>query len=202
MGSLLGDIPEGIAFVISAPAGTGKTTLAHKLVKEFPNVVASISYTTRSPRSGEIDGKDYHFITKTEFESRIEASDFLEYAELYGIYYGTSRRWIAEQQKQGKHVLLVIDTQGAMQLKGKFPAVFIFIRAPSLNELKKRLILRGTEDLEMINKRLEWASTELQIAAQYDYQIVNDNLSTAYQVLKSIVVAECHRTERNAWPVN
>lgn len=193
MQSLFGDLPSGLVFVVSAPAGTGKTTLAQKLVKEFPEVIASVSYTTRQPRNGEVSGKDYHFVTVEEFKKRIDSADFLEYAELYGIYYGTSRQWVEERQKEGKHVLLVIDTQGAMQLKGKFPAIFIFIRPPSLDELEKRLLQRGTEKPEMLEKRLEWARVELEQADQYDYQIVNDNLDAAYQILRSIVIAESHR---------
>lgn len=197
MQSLFGDLSQGLVFVVSAPAGTGKTTLVQKLVKEFPEVIASVSYTTRPARNGEISGKDYHFITVEEFKQRVAASDFLEYAELYGIYYGTSRQWVAERQKEGKHVLLVIDTQGAMQLKGKFPATFIFIRPPSLNELERRLLQRGTEKQEMLEKRLEWAKVELDQADRYDYQIVNDHLDVAYQILRSIVIAESHRNRFN-----
>lgn len=194
MSELLGNYPKGLTFVISAPAGTGKTTLVHKLVAEFPEVVASISYTTRQPREGEIPGKDYHFVSEDEFKKRIESSDFLEHVQLYGDYYGTSLQWIKNAQKEGKHVLLVIDTQGAMLLKGKFPAIFIFIQPPSLEELEKRLLLRGTEEKKVVEKRLERARIELVIANQYDYQIVNDDLTVAYQVLKSILIAECHRT--------
>lgn len=195
MTCVLGDYPKGLAFIISAPAGTGKTTLAQKLIQEFPEVVASISFTTRAPRVGEIQGRDYHFVSEEEFHKRIKADDFLEHVQLFGNYYGTSREWIEERQKERKHVLMVIDTQGAMLLKGQFPAVFIFIQPPSLEELRKRLLLRGTEEEKVVEKRLERASIELEVANQYDYQIVNDDLTVAYQVLKSILIAECHRTK-------
>ncbi|WP_068467849.1 guanylate kinase [Candidatus Protochlamydia phocaeensis] len=193
MTSLLGNLSEGLAFIVSAPAGTGKTTLVQMLVEEFPSVIASISYTTRLPRTGEVPGKHYHFISESEFEAKIAAADFLEYVKLYGTYYGTSRQWIQEQQRQGKHVVLVIDTQGALQLKGNFPGVFIFIRPPSLEVLRERLEGRKTETPELIEKRLGWAQAELNAVQYYDYQIVNDELATAYQVLRSIVIAECHR---------
>lgn len=193
MSSLLGDRKKGLTFVVSAPAGTGKTTLVQRLVQEFPPIIASISYTTRQPREGEMQGVHYHFITEKEFEAKISAQEFLEYVKLYGTYYGTSRQWIQEQQERGKHVVLVIDTQGALQLKGHLPAVFIFICPSSLNSLQERLIQRQTETPEMIEKRLTWAKIELKAARQYDYQIVNDDLEIAYQVLRSIFIAECHR---------
>lgn len=195
MTSLLGDEKEGRVFIISAPAGTGKTTLVEKLVKEFPSVTASISFTTREPREGEIPGVHYHFIAGPEFEEKIAAGDFLEYVKLYGTYYGTSRQWVKEQQKKGKHVVLVIDTQGALKLKGALPAVLIFIRPPSLDILRNRLVRRQTETPGMIEQRVDWAQRELEAAQQYDYQIINDDLETAYQVLKSIFIAECHRTK-------
>lgn len=191
MEALIGQ--TGLLFIVSAPAGTGKTTLVNKLVEEFPTVIASISYTTREPREGEINGKHYHFISQSEFEAKIASEDFLEYVTLYGCYYGTSRQWILDQQKQGKHVVLVIDTQGALQLKGRLPAVLIFISPPSLEVLRERLSNRQTETLEMIEKRLEWAKTEMQAIPAYDYLVVNDDLNTAYQILRSVVIAESHR---------
>ncbi len=198
MDGLLGDSKDGLLFILSAPAGTGKTTLIKMLAEEFNEVIASISYTTREPRGDEKHGKDYHFTTQKEFEVKINASDFLEYVRLYDTYYGTSKKWVEEQRRMGKHVFLVIDTQGALQLKGKIDAIYIFVRPPSLEVLKTRLMNRQTDSAEMVNKRLEWASTELKFADQYDYQIVNDSLNEAYQVLRSILIAECHRQRPKA----
>jgi guanylate kinase len=194
---LLGNLSKGFVFVLSAPAGTGKTTLVRMLSQEFPCIYESISCTTRPPRPGEIDGKDYYFLSKKEFENEIRQGDFLEYAEVFGYYYGTSQTHVFKQQEMGKHVFLVIDTQGAMQLKKKnFPAVYIFLSPPSLEELKERLIGRKTENMEAIEKRLSWARAEIEMMANYDYHIVNDNLSQAYIVLRSIVIAEEHRVQK------
>jgi len=193
MSSLLGHLSKGLAFIISAPAGTGKTTLVQMLTHEIPRVIASVSFTTRPPRAGEIPGVHYHFINEEEFLRRIDTGDFLEYVQLYGTYYGTSRSWVEEEQQKGNHVLLVIDTQGAMQLRGKFKSISIFIRPPSLEELKSRLMARKTEGLEEIQTRLQWAQNELLSIPYYDYQIINDDLAVAYQTLRSILIAESHR---------
>ncbi|MDP1881070.1 MAG: guanylate kinase [Parachlamydiaceae bacterium] len=198
MSSLLGNnVTKGLIFIVSAPAGTGKTTLIEMLVKEFPQIVASISFTTRKPREGEIDGIHYHFISEKEFKAKISSSDFLEYVKLYGTYYGTSKQWVREQQNLGKHVVLVIDTQGAQEIKKEFAAFTVFIRPPSLEILKDRLMNRQTESLQVVEKRLEWAKVELEAAKEYDYHVINDNLNTAFEVLKSIVIAECHRNRQN-----
>lgn len=192
--TLLGSKSEGLFFVVSAPAGTGKTTLVHMLLQEFPSVAESISYTTRQPRADEVDGVHYHFVSEELFKAMIDSSDFLEYVELYGYHYGTSLKWLQEQKRQGKHIILVIDTQGARLIRGKIAATFIFIKPPSLEVLRQRLLLRGTETSEGLEKRLARASAELSEAHYYDYQIINDDLQNAYQVLRSIVIAECHRT--------
>lgn len=189
----LGTKKKGLAFVISAPAGTGKTTLVRMLMKECPCVTESVSFTTRKPRPNEIEGRDYFFVSRSEFEQKIEEGEFLEYAEVFGQFYGTSKQMVLEQQAQGKHVVLVIDTQGALQLMGQIEAVFIFICPPSLEELKKRLTGRKSESPEMIGMRLSWAQKEISLADRYDYQIVNDDLETAYEVLKAIFVAEEHK---------
>lgn len=190
---VLGNVTKGSVFIVSAPAGTGKTTLVQMLVKEFPSVVASVSYTTRQPRPGEISGIHYHFIDEATFKQKIDSGEFLEYVELYGNYYGTSRKKVLEQQQQGKHVILVIDTQGGLQLKGKVEATFIFIQPKGIDVLRERLTGRGTETAEVIEKRLSHAEREMQQGKQYDYQVVNDNLETAYDVLRSIIIAEEHR---------
>lgn len=196
MSKPLGNLPHGLVFVVSAPAGTGKTTLVDMLTREFPSVVRSISCTTRAPRSGEQNKKDYFFLTKEEFDAKIQQGDFLEHAQVFGHDYGTSKEFVKTQTKAGKHVVLVIDTQGALLLKGKLPAVFIFISPPSFNELKGRLNKRQTEQPESIEERLAWAHHELEKMHQYDYHIINDDLETAYTVLKSIFIAEEHKIRR------
>lgn len=182
--------------MISAPAGTGKTTLVKKLTQEFPRIKPSISYTTRKPRTGEIDGIDYHFISEEEFKTKIKANELLEYVQLYGFYYGTSRLWVKEQLRNGNHVVLVIDTQGGLNLKPKFlpaEAVFIFIEPPSLEELNKRLQFRKTEPASAIEQRIACANREIEQGKQYNYRIINDQIDAAYDTLKCIFVAEEHR---------
>ncbi len=180
--------------MISAPAGTGKSTLVEMLLKEFPEAVAeSCSSTTRHPRPGEIAKHHYEFISVPEFENKIEAGEFLEYASVFGNYYGTRREEVDRLLKLGKHVILVIDTQGALQIIEKISAVFIFIKPPSFDELRKRLFKRSTESEEKIQERLLWAEQEIEVASRYDYQIVNDNLEVTYQILRSIFIAEEHK---------
>src|SRR3990167_8863008 len=148
MSKVLGALKKGLIFVISAPAGTGKTTLVRMLQKEFDCITESVSYTTRHPRPAEISGQDYHFISVAEFEKKIDEGDFLEYAQVFGNYYGTSRSFVEQKQQEGKHVILVIDTQGALQLIGFLEAAFIFISPPNLEELKSRLQSRRSESRE------------------------------------------------------
>ncbi len=193
MQKLIGNHPEGRVFVLSGPAGTGKTTLVCRLVDEFPEMIQSISFTTRAPRLGEISGVHYQFISDSEFEEKVAANEFLEYVKLYGYYYGTSRKWVEEQRQQGKHVILVIDTQGALQLQKKFSATFIFIEPPSMEALRLRLKKRRTESDAVIAERLDWAKKEIEVANRYDYRVVNEDIDIAYNVLRSIVIAEDHR---------
>jgi guanylate kinase len=191
---VLGNLKKGLLFVLSAPAGAGKTTLATLLKREFNCVASSVSYKTRKSRTGEKEGVDYHFISKEEFEKKIENQDFLEHAKVFESYYGTDRKRVEELQNQGKHVLLVIDVQGGMQIKRKTKAVFIFISPPSFEVLKKRLVDRQTETESKIAERLSWAKKEMEAAKDYDYQIINEDLNVAYDVLRSIVIAEEHRS--------
>lgn len=194
---LIKHVKKGHLFVISAPAGTGKTTLVHKLIEEFPSeCVQSISCTTRKPRKGEIDGKDYVFLTKEAFDKRVKQGEFLEHALVFGEDYGTLKTIVDSQRKSGKHVILVIDTQGALALKKSEDTLFIFISPPSYDILKERLKKRKTEEEPIQEERLKWASFEMERAKYYDYLVVNDDLETAYQVLKSIVVAESHRVKK------
>lgn len=197
MEKVLGNLKKGIVFVLSAPAGTGKTTLARMLVDEFPSVTQSISCTTRPIRKKEIADVDYHFLTQEEFSAKIQAKEFLEYAEVFGSYYGTLNTHVEKKISAGEHVILVIDTQGAMQLKEKgYPAIFIFVQPPSIGELRSRLFQRNTEEQQHIQERLVWAEHELEMAKNYDYIITNDNIHRAYDILRSILIAEEHKKER------
>jgi guanylate kinase len=193
MQKLLGNLKKGLVFVISAPAGTGKTTLARMLFREFDCIAPSISYTTRKPREREVNGRDYHFISRIEFEKKIKEGEFLEHAKVYDEYYGTSRKYVENIQNAGKHVVLVIDTQGALQLMDHFSAVFIFISPPNMKALTERLRKRRSETEESIQHRLSWAEKEMTLASRYDYTIVNEDLPTAYSVLKAIFIAEEHK---------
>lgn len=192
--SLLGTGRRGKIFLVSAPAGTGKTTLVHMLLDEFSTLRESVSYTTRIAREGEVEGQHYHFVTQEAFDAMVEKEEFLEYVNLYSHSYGTPRRWVEEQLVQGVDVVLVIDTQGALLLKGKVDATLIFISPPTLEDLRVRLNKRKTESPEAIEKRLAIAEDEISQVKQYDYHIINDDLQTAYQVLRSILIAEGHRT--------
>ncbi len=194
--ALLGNRKKGIVFVLSAPAGTGKTTLVEKLKHEFSCVTESVSYTTREPRGHEINGVHYNFVTKNEFKQKIEEGGFLEFAQVFGHYYGTSKKLVENLIEQKKHVFLVIDTQGAMKVQGFIDAVFIFLSPPSMEELKKRLEKRKTESEEVIEQRLSWAAKEIELAKYYDYHIVNKDLDIAYEILRGILVAEDHKTDQ------
>lgn len=197
MEKVLGNLKKGLTFIISAPAGTGKTTLARMLIDEFPTVTESVSCTTRPMRRGELADVDYHFLTKEEFEAKISGGEFLEHAEVFGNYYGTLKAHVEKKLHEGRHVVLVIDTQGAMQLKKqKYPATFIFVQPPSMGELRSRLFNRQTEQEETIEKRLAFAEHEIEMADKYDYIITNDNIHRAYDILRSILIAEEHKTER------
>ncbi len=195
MVKLLGNKDKGLFFVVSAPSGTGKNTLTDKLFSEFDCVVESISYTTRQPRKGEVNGKDYYFVSEDEFKKMMNEGDFLEYAEVFGHHYGTSKSLVEKLRNEKKHVVMVIDTQGAMKLKDKISATYIFIKPPSMEELKKRLENRKTDSEENILKRLSKANKELEKASQYDYIIINDDINIAYEVLRSIFIAEERRNK-------
>lgn len=196
MGKELDVVGKGLVFVISAPAGTGKTTLVRMLREEYDSVVESISYTTRPIRKNEVPNVDYHYVSTDQFKHMIQEGDFLEYAKVFDHYYGTSRKYVESQQAAGKHVILVIDTQGGLQLMGACEAVFIFILPPSMDELRRRLTSRQSDSPESIEKRLAWAEEEISKSSRYDYRLVNDDLGTAYTVLKSILIAETHKTCR------
>lgn len=187
---ILNNKRRGQAFILSAPAGTGKTTLVNRLTQEFPHIVRSVSYTTRKPRGDEKEGLDYHFVSFQEFEHKVKRGDFIEYAEVFGNFYGTDRTSFEHQLEQGRDIVLVIDTQGALKIKPFLRGVYIFMGPPSFEELKKRLKDRNTDSEEHIALRLSWAKQEMQQAHHYDYNIINSDLEETYHILKSIFIAE------------
>ena len=178
-------------FIISAPSGSGKSTLVNRLMAEVEGLTFSVSCTTRKPRGSEVPGQAYEFITRTDFESRIAADEFLEYAEVFGNYYGTPQTALAAAQLRGEDLVLDIDVQGAQQLRKRIKdAVSIFILAPSRQILEQRLRARSQDDDEVICRRLDNAAREIGDYQEYDYVLVNENLETALESLKSIVRAE------------
>jgi guanylate kinase len=188
----------GRLFVISAPSGAGKTTLLKRVMAKVPGVVFSISHTTRKPRPGELDGVDYHFVSRPEFLAMIDKELFLEYAEVHDNLYGTSIAAIGVQLLEGKDVILDIDVQGAAILRknDQLKATHIFISPPDLHELERRLRGRGTESEEMIKVRLKNAATEMAAADAYEYLIINDQIAEAADVLTAIILAERARAHR------
>lgn len=190
----------GKLFVISAPSGTGKTTLLKEVMAGLPKMAFSVSHTTRDPRPGEKDGVDYHFVTREEFDSMIERGLFIEYAEVHNNLYGTSSAAIEKQLRAGLDVILDIDVQGASILRksNRIQAVHIFIAPPALDELEKRLRGRGTESEEKIQLRLKNAKDEIAAAPEYEYLMINDDFDDASRVLAGIVVAERARGHRLA----
>ncbi|MFO7812423.1 MAG: guanylate kinase [Pelovirga sp.] len=192
------DQPEGILFVVSAPSGAGKTSLCRELIDRFPEIGQSVSFTTRSMRSGERDGVDYHFVDHSVFERMITNNQFAEWAQVHGNLYGTALKTLEQAADQGIDLLLDIDYQGAAQLKKNCKhGVFIFILPPDLSELERRLRSRNTDIDEVIRRRLEVAREEIAQAVWYDYLIVNDDLTTAVEKIKSILIAERCRSERS-----
>jgi len=191
---------KGDIFVISAPSGTGKTTLVRLLLSRFPTLSFSISYTTRLPRPGEVDGQHYFFVSEKEFKRSIARGEMLEWAKVYGHYYGTPLHFVKEKIAAGKDVILDIDIQGAQEVKKKIPeAILIFIIPPSWEELQRRITNRSTDSLEVIKKRLKAARKEIKVARVFDYIVINDILENALQELTSIIQATKVRTNKR-WP--
>lgn len=181
---------SGNLFVVSAPSGAGKTSLVHALLNINPQIDLSISYTTRAPRPGETDGKDYHFVSRETFLAMAERGEFLESAEVYGNLYGTSQTWISQRNTQGRDVLLEIDWQGAAQVRQLFPAcISIFILPPSMEALEQRLKWRGKDNEEVIAKRLAAVHGDVAHVAEFDYVIINDNLNQALRELDAVVLS-------------
>lgn len=180
----------GNLYVVAAPSGAGKTTLVRLLLEREPGIQLSVSYTTRSPRAGEEPGRAYHFIDATAFQAMIARHDFLEWAEVHGNFYGTSKTWIAEQLAAGSDVLLEIDWQGAQQVRKLFPqAIGMFILPPSMEELTRRLTGRGTDSADVIARRLAAAHAEMRHVGEFDYVIINDQLEQALDDLRAVVRA-------------
>ena len=183
----------GELFVIAAPSGAGKSSQIRRLLQQFPNLVFSVSATTRSPREGERDGEHYHFIDRETFRQRIGQGRFLEHAEVFGHYYGTDRAYVETLWRQGRDVLLEIDVQGAAQVRVTHPqACQIFILPPSMDVLKKRLVGRGTDRSDVIARRLGEAQNEISACTDFDWLVVNDDFELAAKQLASIV---------RAWPL-
>jgi len=190
-----------LLLILSSPSGAGKTTLTHRLRQDFPDLGFSVSHTTRKPRQNEVDGKDYHFVSVERFRRMVEADEFAEWAEVHGNFYGTSDREIDKAREEGKHALLFdVDYQGARQIRAKYPhdAVGVFILPPSMEELHRRLVTRGTDDTETIERRFAKARQEIEQYPFFDYLLVNDDLDEALARLKGIVHAERARRWRMA----
>ena len=180
----------GHLYIVTAPSGAGKTTLVRLLLENDPGIRLSISSTTRPPRTGEQDGREYHFVSVPDFLDKIERGDFLEWAEVHGNYYGTSKRWIEAEIAAGRDVLLEIDWQGAQQVRKFFPAAIgVFILPPSMEELARRLSGRGTDAAEVVSRRLAAARDEMRHVSEFDYVIINDDLQQALDDLLSVARA-------------
>ena len=193
---------DGRLFVISGPSGAGKGTICKKLL-ESVDISISTSMTTRAPRPGEIDGKDYYFVTVDEFEEKIANGGMLEYARVFDNIYGTPKDMVIKQLERGRDVILEIDVQGGLQIKKKMPeqAVLVFVLPPDLATLRQRIIDRGTETEEVIDKRFNEAINEIKLIGEYDYYVVNDELDDAVYDLKAIIMAERRRVPNKIMPI-
>jgi guanylate kinase len=195
--------PQGILLILSGPSGAGKGTICNKLLEKREDLSYSVSCTTRAPRKGEVDGVNYFFVSREKFEDMIKNDELIEYAEVYGNYYGTPRSYVLNQVQRGKDVVLEIDPQGALQIKEHFSdAVFVFIVPPSLKELSARIYKRGTDKESVIKKRLSAATDELKYASKYDYIVVNDDVEKATRKVDNIINAERNRVVRTFFVVD
>ncbi|MCI9051264.1 MAG: guanylate kinase [Lachnospiraceae bacterium] len=194
---------KGILVVVSGFAGSGKGTLMKKLMTDYDDYALSVSATTRLPRPGEVDGREYFFKTVEEFKKMIAEEEFIEYAQYVSNYYGTPKKYVKEQLNEGKDVILEIEIQGALQIKEKFPeALLLFVTPPSAEILKNRLIGRGTEEASVIQKRLERAREEAEGIEKYDYFVINDELDRCALQMHQIIQSEHDRTFRNKEFIN
>ena len=188
---------KGLLVVVSGPSGAGKGTICKNFMELNKEMLLSISSTTRNPRENEIDGVNYNFITKQDFEDLIGTDSLSEYVHVFGNYYGTPKKWVLECIEKGKDVLLEIEIVGAMKVKEKYPdAILVFVLPPSLKELKNRIVTRGTETIEQIENRMARAMQEIKTIEKYDYFIFNDNLTRAVNDLEAIISAEKNKVKR------
>lgn len=189
--------------MVSGFSGAGKGTLMKRLMEEYENYALSISMTTRAPRPGETDGKEYFFVTKQQFEDKIAQNGLVEYACYCDNYYGTPRAYVEQQLEAGKDVILEIEIQGALKIKEKFPtALLLFVMPPSAQELRKRLVGRGTESSEVIEKRLQRATQEAEGIEKYDFIVINDRLEECVQELHNLIQAAHNTPDRNEEFIN
>jgi guanylate kinase len=184
----MGPGTRGKLIVVSAPSGAGKTTIAWEIMKCNPSFVFSVSATTRPKRMGEVDGRDYHFLTKAEFTRRVERGEFVEWEEVFGNYYGTLKQEVEAALQTGRQVVFDIDVKGGLSIKRQYPeALLIFIRPPSIDVLKERLLKRGTENGATLQERLDRVSMEMEKGKEFDHEVVNDVLSQAVDEVQRIV---------------
>ena len=197
---------KGILIVVSGFSGAGKGTLMKRLVSDYDNYALSVSMTTRQPRTGEVDGREYFFSTKEEFEKKIEEEGLVEYACYCGNYYGTPREYVEKKLEEGKDVILEIEIQGALKIKQKFPTalllLLLFVMPPSAAELKRRLVGRGTETEDVIEKRLKRATEEAEGIENYDYIVINDNLEECVREMHGLIMAAHETPARNQEFIN
>jgi guanylate kinase len=189
---------HGMLVVVSGFSGTGKGTLMKELLNRYENYALSISATTRAPRTGEVDGKEYFFVTEEHFNDMIEKEELIEYAQYVNHSYGTPKEYVLNQMKMGKDVILEIEIQGALKVKERFPeAILLFVMPPNAQELKRRLIGRGTESMEVINARLRRASEEAQGMEAYDYILINDEIDTCVEEMHLMIQVQHKRASNN-----
>lgn len=190
---------EGLIVIFSAPSGTGKGTIMKELMKTNKRVKLSVSSTTRKPRAGEEDGKDYFFKSVDQFKQMIEKDELIEWVEYCGNYYGTPKEYVEESVRKGNFVILEIEVEGALRIMEQHPdCVSIFVLPPSFEELRNRIVGRGTEKCEIIEQRLQKAKNEVTYINRYDYVVVNDNIDNAVNAVNSILKAEMYRYKRNS----
>jgi len=184
-------IQKGLLIIVSGPSGAGKGTICKELINRDKSIEVSVSSTTRKPREGEVDGISYHFMTRDGFKNLISDNGFLEYACVYDNYYGTPKDFVLEKISKGRNVLLEIDIQGAMQVRKKYPeGIFVFVLPPSMTALRERIVGRGSETPESLEKRMSSAFGEIELIKNYDYFVINDTVCHATDVLQSIITAE------------